>query len=175
MKLEGYGAVVMADAAGVKKPPNMSDEVTFLVQVVPLWLPIYALVLAALCQTNLLQNIPLTIIPLPLFELKIVAYSLSYSKLVVPMYLHSSLVDVTKYLKSSQLKHGLWRKRLDEGDTKPVLLAHYRGQPLVYSRGCIQEQKTFQNGRSKIIENVDNDAPSIPLVPQDCIYADVGC
>ena len=37
------GAVVMADVAGVKKPPNMSDEVTFLVQVVPLWLPIYAL------------------------------------------------------------------------------------------------------------------------------------
>ena len=60
MKLEAYGAVVMADVAGVKKPPNMSDEVTFLVQVVPLWLPIYALVLAALCQTNLLQNIPLT-------------------------------------------------------------------------------------------------------------------
>ena len=43
MKLEAYGAVVMADTAGVKKPPNMSDEVTFLVQVVPLWLPIYAL------------------------------------------------------------------------------------------------------------------------------------
>ena len=174
MKLEGYGAVVMADAAGVKKPPNMSDEVTFLVQVVPLWLPIYALVLAALCQTNLLQNIPLTIIPLPLFELKIVAYSLSYSKLVVPMYLHSSLVDVTKYLKSSQLKHGLWRKRLDEGDTMPVLLAHYQGQPLVYRQGYILEQKALETDGRRL-GNVDNDAPSIPLVPQDCIYADVGC
>ena len=34
-------------------------------------------------------------------------------------------------------------KRLDEGDTMPVLLAHYQGQPIVYSQGCIPEQNMF--------------------------------
>ena len=85
------------------------------------------------------------------------------------MYFHSSLIDATKYLKTSQLKHGL-----DEGFTMPALLAHYQGQPLVYSQGCTQEQKPFKmDGRR--LENVDNDAPSITLVPEDCIYADMGC
>ena len=62
MKPWGYGvvALVMADAWGEEATQHVRRGHIFGASC-PLWLPIYALLLPVVCQTNMLQNFPLTI------------------------------------------------------------------------------------------------------------------